>query len=307
MAKKNTNIVALTSDLMRSNKTADFKKAIPERGPASRRTKRPFDGAARILASGKPAAVLFDAAAVTGPAGPETLAWLWNIALLVGARLFPLARSANERGVHELARALRQPSSRSGFEEVRAGLEAGAFEALYLAGPFPDLGDRKPPFVVCQDTHWSRNAEQADVVLPAAAFAEAGGTWVNAEGRVRTYAPALPCPGAARPDGAILAALAERLGHPEFSGRDAAAVLREISGRVPALNRCGNAGTDEELFLAGARSARLRFVPVALPARRRAGRPAAKPAAGDERGRDALRGFDLVAGNRGYARTRRVR
>ncbi len=31
MAKKNTNIVALTSDLMRSNKTADFKKAIPER------------------------------------------------------------------------------------------------------------------------------------------------------------------------------------------------------------------------------------------------------------------------------------
>ncbi len=285
----------------------DFRKAIPKRGPASRRARQPFDDAARILASGRPAAILFDAAAVTEPSGPETLAWLWNIALLIGARLFPLARSANERGAHELARALRQPSSRFGFEAVRAGLDAGAFEALYLAGPFPELGDRKPPFLVCQDTHWSRNAEQADVVLPAAAFAEAGGTWVNTEGRVRTYAPALPCPGSARPDGAILAALAERLGHPEFSGRDPAAVLREICDRVPALNGGRDAGTGEERFLAGARAVGPRFVPVALPARRRAGRPAARSASGAERGRDVLRGFDLVAGNRGYARTRRVR
>jgi predicted molibdopterin-dependent oxidoreductase YjgC len=284
-----------------------FKKAIPERGPASRRARQPFDESARILASGKPAAILFDAAAVTGPSGPETLAWLWNIALLIGARLFPLARSANERGVHELARTLRRTSSKSRFEEVRAGLEARAFEALYLAGPFPELGDLKPPFLVCQDTHWSRNAEQADVVLPAAAFAEAGGTWVNTEGRVRTYAPALPCPGSARPDGAILAALAGRLGHPEFSGRDAAAVLQEICDRVPALNGCRKTGTDGEQFLAGAAIGRPRFVPVALPAPRRKGRPSAKTAAGPDHRRDALRGFDLVAGNRGYARTRRAR
>jgi len=285
----------------------DFRKTISEISPASRRTRKPFVDAARILASGRPAALLFDAAAVTGPSGPETLAWLWNIALLIGARLFPLARSANERGVHALARALRQPSSGSGFEAIRAGLDAGAFEALYLSGPLPDLGDRKPPFVVCQDTHWSRNAERSDVVLPAAAFAEAGGTWVNTEGRVRTYAPALPCPGSARPDGAILAALAERLGHPEFSGRGPAEVLREICDRVPALNGCGDDGTGEGRFLAGTPAGAPRFVPVAVPARRRAGRPAAKSAAGAERGRDALRGFDLVAGNRGYARTRRAR
>jgi NADH dehydrogenase/NADH:ubiquinone oxidoreductase subunit G len=285
----------------------DFRKAIPESSPASRRTRKPFEEAARLLTSGKPAAILFDAAAVTGPSGPETLAWLWNIALLIGARLFPLARSANERGIHELARALRQPSSRSRVEEVRAGLEARAFEALYLAGPFPDIGDLKPTFLVCQDTHWSRNAERADVVLPAAAFAEAGGTWVNTEGRVRTYAPALSCPGSARPDGKILAALAERLGHPEFSGRDPAAVLREICDRIPALNGCRSSGTEDGRFVAGPPAGKLRFVPVTLPARRRPGRLSLKAAAGTDRRRDALRGFDLVAGNRGYARLRRVR
>ena len=286
----------------------EFKNAVPVRGPAPRRERRPFDDAARILASGKPAAILFDAAAVTGPSGPDTLAWLWDIALLIGARLFPLARSANERGVRELERTLRQPSSKPGFEAVRAGLETGAFEALYLAGPFPELGDRKPPFVVFQDTHWGPNAERSDVVLPAAAFAEAGGTWVNAEGRVRTYGPALPCPGAARPDREILAALAGRLGHPELSRREAADVLREIGDLVPALNGCGAvAGAGHERFLVGAPAGEPRFVPVAVPARRRAGRPAAKPAAGSERGGDTLRGFDLVAGNRGYARTRRAR
>ncbi|HMA52834.1 MAG TPA: molybdopterin-dependent oxidoreductase, partial [Acidobacteriota bacterium] len=285
----------------------EFAKAIGEHGPSSPRARQPFDDAARVLMSGRPAAILFDAAAVTGPSGLETLAWLWNIALLAGARLFPLARSANERGVHALARALRRPSTKSGRGEVRAGLEAGAFEALYLAGPFPELGDLKPPFLICQDTHWSRNADRADVVLPSAAFAEAGGTWVNTEGRIRTYAPALPCPGSTRPDGAILAALAERLGHPGFSGRDPAAVLREIRDRVPGSSGGGNAGTEEERFLAGEPSGRPCFVPVVPPARRRTGRAAAKAAAGDDRLRETLRGFDLVAGNRGYARTRRVR
>jgi NADH dehydrogenase/NADH:ubiquinone oxidoreductase subunit G len=284
----------------------DFRKAIPGSGPASGRARQPFDEAARLLTFGKPAVILFDAAAVTGRSGPETLAWLWNISLLIGARLFPLARTANERGVHELARPLRRPGAKSGFAEVLAGLQGRAFDALYLAGPFPEVGDLKPPFVVCQDTHWSANAEKADVVLPAAAFAEAGGTWVNTEGRVRTCAPALPCPGSAQADGAILASLAGRMGFPEFPGRDAA-VLREICDRVPALSACRAAGTDEERFLTGAPAGKLRFVPVAAPARRRPGRPDAKAPAGSVHRRDVLRGFDLVAGNRGYARLRRAR
>jgi NADH dehydrogenase/NADH:ubiquinone oxidoreductase subunit G len=286
----------------------DFQKALPDLSAASRRSRQVFEAAAKALALGMPAAILFDADAVAGPPGLETLAWLWNIALLIGARLFPLARSANERAIHELERALYRPFSGKDLKEVWAGLEAKAFGALYLAGPAPDLGDLKPPFLVCQDTHWSRNAERADVVLPAAAFAEVGGTWVNTEGRVRTYPPAVPSPGAVAPDATLLAGLARRMGFPAFARPDAAAVLREICDRVPALRGYRPVASPEKaFFLPEAPAQDLRFVPVARPAAARARRPAAKPAAGPEFPRETLRGFDLVAGNRGYARTRRAR
>ncbi len=275
-----------------------------ERRPAPRRLERPFQEAAALLASRRPVSILLDAAALTGPAGAETLDWLWNIAHLVGARLVPLARSANEFGVNALGLALGAPAARLGFAAVWAGLEARDFDALYLAGPFPDLGDRRPAFLVCQDTHWTRNAEQADVVLPAAAFAEAGGTWVNTEGRVRTYAPAVTAPGEARTDAAILAALAERLGRPGLAGTDRAALLAGIVRRVPALEGYDPAAPPVDGFVIPRRpSGTPRFVPVPSPLPPR-GRGRARSSIPPK---DVLRGFDLVAGSRGYARLRRVR
>lgn len=276
----------------------EFRGSLPAAGKASR-ARRPFEEAARLFAAEGPAVILFDAGAVAGPAGAIALDWLWNLDLLAGARLVPLSRHANERGLHALVRAMRPPAAATGPAEIWAGLEARTFEALLLAGPLPDLGDLKPAFLVCQDTHWSTNAERADVVLPAAAFAESGGTWMNAEGRVRASTPALPGPGSGRPDRDLLAALARRLGHDDFAGRDSAARLQELLGPVAGPSV---AGPDE------GPAGPLRFVPVSPPARRRGRRPAARDAsAGPWLPREVLRGYDLVAGSRGYARTRRVR
>jgi formate dehydrogenase alpha subunit len=286
----------------------DFKKALGERRASPRGSKQAFAEAASLLASGRPAAILFDIGAAAGPSGPETLAWLWNIALLTGARLFPLGRGANGRGVHELERTIGYPAVRKGWESVREGIAARAFEALYLAGPVPDVGDGKPPFLVCQDTHWSRNAERADVVLPAAAFAEAGGTWVNAEGRAQTCKPAVPCPGAARPDREILKGLAVRMGLPDFARQDATAILREICGRVPSLAGYDPAASVEKaFFLRDDPPMKPRFIPIAPPAGARARRSAAKTVPEPGIRSDLLRSYDPVAGNRGYARIRRVR
>ncbi len=287
---------------------ADLKEAAKEHAAGARASKRSIEAAAPVLASGAPATVLFDAAAVSGPAGLELLAWLWNIALLLGGRLVPLSRGANERGVHELARAFRSRSLEADLPEVWPGLRAKAFDALYLAGPVPDLGQLRPPFLVCQDTHWSRNAERADVVLPAAAFAEAGGTWVNTEGRARTYPPAVPAPGSARPDGTWLAALAERMGHPGFARRDHAAALRGFCDRVPALRGFRDrADSGEAFFLPDPPAREARFAPLAPPARRRGRPPGREPGERPALLREILRGFDLAAGSRGYARLRRDR
>ncbi len=249
----------------------------------------------RALSAGGPAVVLFDAAAASGPDGLETLERLWTAALRTGARLFPLGRTANGRGVHELERAFGRPPRERAGPGVREGLDAGAFDALLLAGPF-EVGRSGPGFLVCLDTHWTANAERADVVLPAAAFAEAPGTWVNTEGRVRTYPPAALPPGAARPDRDVLAGLAARLGPPGLPARDDAEILREICRIVPALH-----GYDPE----AARDGSFLLKDGQAPGRTPEG-AAARPAAPAGRA-DVLRGYDPVAANRGYARLRRVR
>ena len=281
----------------------DLQRAAAAAVPASARARRPYEDAARAFLEGRPAVLLFDAAAAAGPDGPETLAWLWNLARLAGARLVPLARSANELGVHVLGLALGPAAPKQGLEAVRSGLRAGAFEALVLAGPFPDLGPLRPPFLLCLDTHGGPNIESADVVLPAASFAETGGTWVDTEGRVRTYPPAVGPRGQARPDGALLAALAERLGGAPVPGADRDAALRELCGLVPALNGYRASMAGEARFAEAAPDAPPGLAAVAPPPRRRPGRPR-KPAG---RAAEALRGFDLAAGSRGYARVRRPR
>jgi NADH-quinone oxidoreductase chain G len=65
--------------------------------------------------------------------------------------------------------------------------------------------------LVVQDLFLTETAKRADVVLPTVSFAEKDGTFTNFEGRVQRFTAGLRPPGAARPDRAILADLAERV------------------------------------------------------------------------------------------------
>ena len=60
--------------------------------------------------------------------------------------------------------------------------------------------------------HGDRGAHMADVILPAASYAEKDGTYVNTEGRVQFAEKAVFAPGDAREDWTILRALADALG-----------------------------------------------------------------------------------------------
>ncbi|MEL6530839.1 MAG: NADH-quinone oxidoreductase subunit NuoG [Pseudomonadota bacterium] len=59
--------------------------------------------------------------------------------------------------------------------------------------------------------HGDRGAHMADVILPAASYAEKDGTYVNTEGRVQFAEKAVFAPGDAREDWTILRALADAL------------------------------------------------------------------------------------------------
>ena len=86
--------------------------------------------------------------------------------------------------------------------------------------------------------HGDKGAHAADIVLPAAAYTEKSGTYVNTEGRVQRSDKAVFAPGDAREDWTILRALADALG--VTVGFDSFAHLRAaMVAAVPAL---GNEG-----------------------------------------------------------------
>ena len=70
----------------------------------------------------------------------------------------------------------------------------------------------KDSFKVYIGHHGDAGAHAADVVLPAAAYTEKDGTYVNLEGRVQRSNKAIFAPGDAREDWSILRALSEVIG-----------------------------------------------------------------------------------------------
>ncbi|MFN3515906.1 MAG: NADH-quinone oxidoreductase subunit NuoG [Novosphingobium sp.] len=86
--------------------------------------------------------------------------------------------------------------------------------------------------------HGDAGAHAADVILPAAAYTEKDGTYVNTEGRVQRADKAVFAPGDAREDWTILRAMADSLG--VSVGFDSFTELRAAMARaVPALGREG--------------------------------------------------------------------
>jgi len=99
----------------------------------------------------------------------------------------------------------------------------GKLKALYIMGENPVLSDpdmqhtvkalQKLDFLVVQDIFLTETAELADVVLPAACFAEKDGTFTNTSRRVQRVRKAVQPPGEAREDAHIITELAKRFGY----------------------------------------------------------------------------------------------
>ncbi|MEM9124081.1 MAG: molybdopterin-dependent oxidoreductase, partial [Pseudomonadota bacterium] len=93
--------------------------------------------------------------------------------------------------------------------------EAGEIDFVYALGTDElDTTKLKKPFVVYQGSHGDRGASVADVILPAAAYTEQDGLYVNLEGRVQTAHRAHFPPGDAKEDWAIIRALSGVMGAP---------------------------------------------------------------------------------------------
>ena len=113
----------------------------------------------------------------------------------------------------------------------------GRLRALYVMKSDPAIHIGKEPlekldFLVVQDLFLTETAQLADVVLPAASFAETEGTFTNLAGRVQNVRKALWPPGEARADDQILAELAKAMGKdPGYAS--VGGVMAEIAKLAP--------------------------------------------------------------------------
>jgi formate dehydrogenase major subunit len=96
-------------------------------------------------------------------------------------------------------------------------------KAMYIVGENPVISEPDAAhvqqvlsgldFLVVQDIFLTETAEFADVVLPAASYAEKDGTFTNSERRVQMIRPAIAPIGSSKPDHQILLEVMSKLGY----------------------------------------------------------------------------------------------
>ncbi|HWF00408.1 MAG TPA: NADH-quinone oxidoreductase subunit NuoG [Caulobacteraceae bacterium] len=101
---------------------------------------------------------------------------------------------------------------RDGGKDAQALVQPGGSDVLFLMGVDEMDLSRTDAFVVYMGTHGDVGANRADVILPAAAYTEKPGLYVNTEGRVQRGERAVFPKGEAKEDWAILRALSEVMG-----------------------------------------------------------------------------------------------
>ncbi len=110
--------------------------------------------------------------------------------------------------------------------------------AFFLGADEVDYGKFKSTYKVYVGHHGDAGAHAADVILPAAAYSEKSGTYVNLEGRVQRGERAVFPPGDAREDWSIFRALSDVVGHTlPFDSHDECRAA--MAKAVPALGEEG--------------------------------------------------------------------
>lgn len=128
--------------------------------------------------------------------------------------------------------------------EIFDAIDADEIRALYLVGENPLLTEananhvqaslEKLDFLVVQDLFLSETAQYADVILPAASYAEKEGTFTNTERRVQRVRQAIQPIGDSRPDWWITTQLGQRMSPTGFNFESPVEIMTEINQVTPS-------------------------------------------------------------------------
>ncbi len=240
---------------------------------------------ARFFADANRASIVYGAGVTQHLTGTDSVMALANLAMLTGnvglrGGIFALQRDCNGQGACDMG-AL--PDLLPGYQSVEntqaikkfaehwgtdppadTGLTAiemidhtreGKVKGIYIVGENPVLSFPNPTltrealksldFLVVQDMFLTETAELANVVLPAASFAEKEGTFTNFEGRVQRVCKVIEPIGDSLPDWEIIIRLANSMGNP-MAYSSLQQVKEEIQELVPLYEDTGYTGLESK-------------------------------------------------------------
>jgi formate dehydrogenase alpha subunit len=127
--------------------------------------------------------------------------------------------------------------------EMMDAAHEGTVKMMYIMGENPMVSDpdlnhveealKNLDFLVVQDIFMTETAALADVVLPAASFAEKDGTFTNTERKVQRVRKAINPVGDSKSDWEIIAAIMNKLGY-KADYKQAQDIMEEIAAVIPS-------------------------------------------------------------------------
>ncbi|MGY6411514.1 MAG: NADH-quinone oxidoreductase subunit NuoG [Alkalilacustris sp.] len=190
----------LGAEVHRVGLPVDLTYDVTDHGDDRAALARLVEGAKR---SDAPGIVIVGQGALLGADGAAVLGHAQRLAEATGAGLLVLHSAAGRVGAMDVG-AVTEGGIAAALDGAEAVLNLGADEIEIPAGPT----------VIYQGSHGDRGAHRADIILPAAAWTEEPGLFVNTEGRPQLALRAGFPPGQAKENWAILRALSGQIGAP---------------------------------------------------------------------------------------------
>jgi formate dehydrogenase alpha subunit len=272
VARKTDNFEALTKTL--EQYSLEYAEAITGVPAEEIRT------VARLYGKATQPAIVYGTGITQQRGGTDGVRAIANLAILTGhverGGIYALQRENNGQGACDTGvlpdflpgyQNVADTQARGKFEErwgvslpAEVGLTAleimeqakkGKIKGMYIVGENPILSFPHSglvtkalaslDFLVVQDMFLTETAKLANVVLPAASFAEKEGTFTNFEGRVNRVRKAIEPIGESLPDWEIVVRLADKMDYPlPFSS------LQDVMSEIEALVPSYEAYTDSE-------------------------------------------------------------
>jgi NADH dehydrogenase/NADH:ubiquinone oxidoreductase subunit G len=181
-----------------------------------------MDRAARLLSQSDSPVIILGPALLAHPGNPLLVQSVERLVQSIAARVITLPEPANLAGALRLGLGSAELTGRD-------------LDVLYLIGEAVPAALPGRPFILYQNICPPEGAAEADLLLPAAAFSEQQGTFIDYAGRVRELCPAVPAPGEALPGWMILSRIARQMGAQGFDYTCVEDIWRAAQAELPGF------------------------------------------------------------------------